>query len=51
MNKEIKISTSAADDDEGVGADPSTFNPDDILTNNVAIEDTLIDTSKPLSEG
>ena len=31
MNKEIKISKE--DDDEGAGADPSTFNPDEILTN------------------
>jgi len=45
MNKEIKIDGGKEDDDEGIGADPSTFNPDAILTNAVAddeiIEETL----------
>ena len=31
MNKEIRI---AKDEDDEAGADPSNFNPDEILTNN-----------------
>lgn len=40
MNKEVRISSAKDDDDEGVGADPSTFNPDAILTN-TAVEEEI----------
>jgi len=48
MNKEVKIVKD--EDDEGAGADPSSFNPDDILTNQQVVElpDELI--SSPPSE-
>lgn len=55
MNKEIILGDKAPaeggeDEDSAAGTDPSTFNPDGILTNATHEDELLINNSQPFSE-